>query len=537
MRPPYVLVVTILLADSSAGASLAWATEIGDTSISANDSVADTPPLQRRVSLSVESMPLRDAFAEVCRQAGTSLDLDEDALVASGLDLGKPVTVAIEQESLAETLAQLIQLMNEERFTGAFIDERGDSLVISTIAATQARMKEQLPDWLKPLYNRGLLADTDDAGSVISVTAGEIVTDELLSQFATLPQLRKLHVESTDKLSADGIEHLSEMTALEKLSVHNVNVGGNGLGDEIIQAIAELPNLVELSIGECGTTDAGVRPLAGMQQLTRLELRQEGRLTDAALASIGKLAGLKHLNLSSYVATQQYGWVRFSADAIRKLAELKNLEQLHLVGHGVPADALTFDRLTSLSLGGNAVDDACAERIASCRQLESLNLSYTGITDAGLARIATLPSLRKLDIDSHLITDDGIAHLKGLQSLEHLSLRASRVSDDSLAHLAEVQSLARIDLHGSGYPGAAPGELFTTKGLERLKSLPRLRTLMLMNIGSPGGYIDLKELTQLRVLTFSMCDVTANDVSALEVALPNTMIHGASGFGMIRLAK
>jgi hypothetical protein len=327
------------------------------------------------------------------------------------------------------------------------------------------------------------------------------------------------------------------MTALETLSLHSVNAEGEGLGDGAIEAVAGLKWLRDLTIGECGTTDAGVRLLERMPQLTRLELRQEGRLTDAALFSIGRLRGLAHLDLSSYVGTEKYGWMRFSADGIRQLAGLQELEELHLVGHAVPAEAIVFDRLTSLSLGGPAVDDDCAARIATCRNLKSLSLSYTDISDEGMKQLAMLPALRRLDIDSHVITDDGVSHLKGLQRLAHLSLRASRVTDQSLAHLAEIDSLTRLDLHGSGHPGSVFGERFTVEGLKRLAALRKLRTLWLMNLRSPGGYRGLQELTQLRVLTLSMCDINSLEVGSLEEALPNARINASSGGGLIRAIK
>ena len=60
-----------------------------------------------------------------------------------------------------------------------------------------------------------------------------------------------------------------------------------------------------------------------LPKLTALSLYQEGRLTDAALESIGKLTRLKSLSLTSYVATQQLGRMRFSVAGIRYLSGAK----------------------------------------------------------------------------------------------------------------------------------------------------------------------------------------------------------------------
>jgi Leucine-rich repeat (LRR) protein len=532
---PSVPAAAILLAIATAGIG------VSEESIVATDAATDTPPLERVVTLHAEGMTLRDALAEVCRQAGIPLELDEEAMAAAEFDLDAPVTVAIEQESLDEAQAQLIQRVRGRRLIGVIREVRDGKLVFTTVAANQTRseahVKKHLPDWMKPLYRHGLVAEVDDDGNIVKVTAGEVVTDELLTQLVTLPQLRELTLGNTDKLTADGIAHLGEMTALETLGLDSVNIDGNGLGNEIIRSIAGLKKLTDLSIGECGTTDAGVRLLEGMPQLERLRLEQEGRLTDAALTSIGKLTGLRRLDLSSRVGTQHYGWMRFSADAIRQLAGLQNLEEFYLSGHDVPPDALIFDRLKSLSLGGPGVNDDCAERIAACSRLEFLSLDFTNMTDAGLQRIAALPSLRRLDIDSYRITDDGIAHLKNLKQLQSLNLRASQLSDASLAHVAEIETLTRLNLNGSGRPGSFMGEVFTVSGLAQLKALPKLRTLWLHNLRSPVGFLGLQDLTQLRVLTMSMCNIEAEEVGALEDAMPNTMISASSGAGLIRLRK
>src|SRR5262249_23705489 len=151
------------------------------------------------------------------------------------------------------------------------------------------------------------------------------------------------------------------------------------------------------------------------------------------------------------------------------------------------------------------------------------------ITDAGLDKLADLPELRQLSVDSRLITDAGIGHLKRLPKLEHISLRATRLSDESLRHLAEIKTLTRIDLHGSGEPGYSPGRLYTTDGVERLKALPKLRTLWLTLV-ELDSFRGLKELTQLRELTLAMTSIRDEDIEALEEALPNTRINAGSSY-------
>jgi hypothetical protein len=487
------------------------------------------PPLERIVSLSGDRKSGRAVLQDICRQAAVALRLDDDALAAAGIRLDEPISVAVDGETLQEALGRVIDW---EAHPGVYREIRGDVLVLTTLQATQERNLRHLPEWLKPLYNHGLLATVDDAGGVTTLTAGAVMTDERLAKLEALPRLRELDLETTKALTRTGIGHLGRIPALEVLRLYGVNDEGGGLGDAALEAASRIPTLRELSIAECGTTDAGVRHLEAMSQLTRLTLRQEGRLTDAALASVAKLKRLRHLDLSSYVGTVPYGRMRFTPEGLQQLASLRDLEELWLPGHAPRAELFPFPKLISLSVGG--IDDPTVKRIALCRGLRHLELLYSGVTDDGLGPIATLRGLRRLSLSSTVVTDAGMAHLRALHHLEHVELRASEVGDETLKHLAEIKTLARLDLNGSGLPGVNLGTRFTADGLRHLKRLPKLRTLWLTNLQLGGGFDVLKELTQLRELVLTMTDINENKVEALEDALPNTRVVAASGGGITR---
>ena len=490
-----------------------------------------TPAQDRCVSLNGEQRSRRKALEELCRQAGIGLRLDTEALIAAGLNLDESVSVKIADEPLKYAIGRVIDW---QAHVGVYREFRDGVVFLTTIRANQQRTLQQLPEWLKPLYTHGLLATVDDSGNVISITVGEIMTDELLAKLETLPKLRELHIEVTKTITPAGLAHLSNLAALEKLTVFDVNRNGDGLGDEVLSSISGLKSLRELSVSECGTTDAGAHSLEGMQQLTYLRLYQEGRLTDAALTSIAKMKALKHLDLTSYGGTESYGRMRFTAQGLRQLTELRELESLGLAGHAPEADFFAFPKLTSLSVGG--VDDASASRIAQCRNLQSLDLMYADITDDGMKYLAALQGLRRLNLSSTVITDAGIAHLKDLPQLEQVLLRATKLSDETLKHLAEIKTLTRLDLYGSGLPGVNLGKNFTIDGLQQLKGLPKLRTLWLANLQLDDGFEGLKELSQVRQITFVMTNISEAQTDALEDALPDTNVNVMSG-GSMRLPK
>ena len=396
---------------------------------------------------------------------------------------------------------------------------------------------EKLPPWMQPLYRNGPLATLNDQDQVVGVVSNGIGDDDFFRQLATLPQLRELNLESTSAVTTDGLAQLAKMSHLEKLTLYNINAQGTALGDDVIGYLAGLTNLRELLIIECGTTDNGAKLLEELAQLTSLTLRQEGQLTDAALKSIGKLTNVTSLSLNSYVATDRYGKMEFSADGLRYLLELKKLQELDLIGHDVPADLIEFPELTSLSLGAQSIGDDVATKVANLRKLRQLELTYCGISDDGLKAIATLPQLRRLNISSHKITDAGIAHLRDTRHLEQINIRASDVTDATLKHLAEIDSLTEIVLYGSGDAGVAPGDNFSIAGLQQLRTLPNLRNLWLNNLEIPGGgYSGLQELSQLQGLTFFMCNVTTPELEALEDAMPDTFISHMTG-GMSFIPK
>ena len=310
-----------------------------------------------------------------------------------------------------------------------------------------------------------------------------------------------------------------------------------GRGDAAIAALSGKSSLRELYIHECGITDAGAKLLEKIPQLTHLRLYQEGKLTDAALESIGKLRHLKSLDLTSYVGTVTYGRMYFTEKGTSHLASLKNLEVLRLAGHDVSARTLRFPKLTSLALGGQGVGDDCAERLPKLSQLKNLSLSFSSITDEGMKHVASLKNLKRLSLDSSMITDKGMALLTGLP-LVHLELRASKVTDTSLSHIAKIKTLARLDISGSGRGGARMGKVISAQGLEKLKTLPNLQTLWINNLQSVGVGSALAEIKSLRQITLMMVSIGEEELDQLSDALPEATIHYMTGgFGSTRLPE
>jgi len=137
-----------------------------------------------------------------------------------------------------------------------------------------------------------------------------------------------------------------------------------------LKFLRSLHRLEELDI----STLVGVRDddLVGLEDLTSLQRlnldrsrlpywskSNEGRLTDATLARIGRLT-----------------------------------------------------KLIELSLGGQKISDAGLKNLAGLDQLRSLDLVETEITDAGLEHLKALPNLRSVDLSKSKVTAQGVSNFE-----------------------------------------------------------------------------------------------------------------------------
>lgn len=481
------------------------------------------PFLERKVSLVIQQLPLREALQMVGERANVEIVIDEPHLKQANLDLDQPVDVEFENLILGEVLSELIDW---QVHPGVFRDVRGGKLVLTTLAAERERVRNHIPDWLQPMLGNGMVARLDENNEVDELYFGNKLTDELLAKLTTLTRLRKLDIEVTGQLSAAGIKHLAELKGLQELNLYG-DLEADVPGDEILHQLTSLKQLRELSIGQCGITDEGLKVLVQMPQLTSLRINNEGLLTDDCLSSIATLKHLQSLSMSSYVSTSRYGWMRFGSEALAQLSALRKLEELDLAGQRFPTDAFEFTKLKSLSVSGYQIDDEFAKKLKLCPNLRTLHFSNTQITDDGLKQIAELPELRNLNLFGDLVTDEGLRALQNAARLEHLSLRNLSISDAGIGHLAQVNTLSRIDLHACSQT--------TVDGLEQLKTLPKLRTLYLTGFPDQTGYRKLSELKHLRELSFLMCGILYEDWMWLKTAMPQTQIHhmtGGGGFSM-----
>jgi hypothetical protein len=156
------------------------------------------------------------------------------------------------------------------------------------------------------------------------------------------------------------------------------------LGDGDLATIqGELRSLrrLELNLGECSITDAGIRALAGATNIHSLKLGGT-RITDESLATIA-----------------------------------------------------TMTELVELSLSNTRVTDAALPRLKALQKLRFLYLTHTPITDEGLAHLRDLRALEQVTIGWGAVTPAGAAELQKL--IPHIEVR--RVGPPFEDRLADVR--------------------------------------------------------------------------------------------------
>jgi hypothetical protein len=134
---------------------------------------------------------------------------------------------------------------------------------------------------------------------------------------------------------------------------------------------------------------------------------------------------------------------RITAEGLKHLASLPNLEHLRLRGPGV--------------------DDAALAEIAKLTGLRFLNVPRASFSDAGIAHLAGHPRLELLRFGSPQVTDAGLQALREMPALTQLHLIGLSLSDAALAELARIDQLQSLYVDDIAFSDAAWEALFAAR--------------------------------------------------------------------------
>jgi hypothetical protein len=139
----------------------------------------------------------------------------------------------------------------------------------------------------------------DGACTRLSLRNG--VTDEGMHALCgRLPALKTLRLDGVTSLTADGLFAVGALTALTYLGLSSCNVT-----DAVLRELRGLTELSELNLHGCTlVTDVGVRELRDLTALRNLSLYGCTHVTDAGLQHLMSLTALSHLFLHGTTTTQ-----------------------------------------------------------------------------------------------------------------------------------------------------------------------------------------------------------------------------------------
>lgn len=250
---------------------------------------------------------------------------------------------------------------------------------------------------------------------------------------AQLTHLTRLHsqgpsaagVRGSATLAAElvrGVGDLRGLTRLRSLALPQLTLGAVG-SQPLAEALAGMGELTALDLSETGADMHALAPgLADLSELQTLNLSRvslTGGQAHALACHIPCLTALTCIDLS-HATLRNRDWLALCEPlgALRALRVLR-LEHNQLAARDLRPDSSAmhvWHALEVLSLQGNWLLAGAAEHfVRSCRTARTLDLSSTGLTAPGLRQIAlrlcSLTQLQELRLAGNGLGADGIAEL------------------------------------------------------------------------------------------------------------------------------
>ena len=306
-----------------------------------------------------------------------------------------------------------------------------------------------------------------------------------------------------------GLKHVAQAKSLRWLRLRMGRIWGPGLAE-----LAKLPHLERLSLwGTTGLTDRHISYLEGLTQLKSLTLwGTDAPLTDASLASIGKLASLEELHFIR-IST------KFTDAGVASLKDLKNLRTVGFGTSQIGAEGLGYlAALPSLeTVSDVALSTASVEALAAFGNLKSLSIGMMtpplrmSVPREDISGLARLGSLEELRMGGRRWVEEDLAFLKSLGNLKRVFISSRDVTDRTIGYIADLQRLEYLNLGGTR---------LTKRGMNQLNQLTNLRTLDVSIDFQQKPTIDetplnLSALTNLRTLTLNGFNLRDADLASL----------------------
>jgi len=253
-----------------------------------------------------------------------------------------------------------------------------------------------------------------------------------------------------------------------------------------IEHLGHIDSLESVKLEASKIEDSWLAPLLKLTQLKTLSIHGFGRLGDASLARLQRLADfphLTHLELAYFGEATDNGW--------EHLASLKNLEFFAPRGARFPGH--------------------CFAKYKGWQKLKNINFHSNGLDDEGLGYVCeNFHNLEFIKLwHSQLLTDASAEHLKNLKKLKGIEISCSKATAALVKHLHDLP-LEYIALeYGVDKP--------VSEAIESVKSIPTLRRLKLTSASLTDlDIIRLAGATQLEELSLGLNELSDERLIAIQ---------------------
>lgn len=325
--------------------------------------------------------------------------------------------------------------------------------------------------------------------------------DELVEALAELPHLTSLVLRCGAEVPA----RIFSQTPLEWL-----DLSGNGLV-AWPNDLERLTNLRELLLGG---NQLSTFPDSAAQLTQLVALRLADNQLTSLPDSIAQLTNLRELDLRN----------NRLASLPDSIAQLSNLRELHLGSNRLASLPDSFARLANLRELNLAVNQLTSlpDNFARLTNLQELSLTYNQLTSLP-GSVTQLTNLRKLDLGNNQLTSlpDSIAQLANLRELD-LGDNQLTSLPDSITKLTNLRQLYIDDNQLTSLPDSITkltNLYHLNVAYNRLTSLPdtiaKLANLENLNIGNnrltslPASMATLKHLRMLHITDLPIMDLPA----------------------------
>jgi hypothetical protein len=292
------------------------------------------------------------------------------------------------------------------------------------------------------------------------------LNDAAMTSLQHLTALTKLGLAGINRIQNRGWECLHKLTNIKKLNLEGAIITLTTLRNYVTPFLTRLYKLESLKLGFCDPLNDDFCTIFSRQltNVTSLSVDNSTNLTSE---------GLKHLSQLQKFEFKRSQIPFFAFRAMTRLHKL-NIENCQLKvdeqgrDHAI-RDLVKMTQLTELNVSLEGLRDRHVAYIARCKQLQTLHMLWLhNVTEEGLEKLTRLTQLKWLNVTNcEAVTDTTLEQLAAqCSALEALVLTRCDVTDYGIVTLTALRQLKYLILFHV--------EMISDKGLLSLSSLESL---------------------------------------------------------------